>query len=251
MKDNLGWQANNFASYNSVCRQAAADDSAFDCFRSNQVYTTILAHDDDIQKTIYLKWLKDHDYSIFDIDSFGDPYSKPSLCTVRYSSTFHHMNHYELLFDGMTVCEIGAGYGGQALVIGKNHNVKFYVTYDLDGPAALQTRVLKDYGENIESFDCRTLLSKESDPEYDLVISNYALSELDREGFDAYFDRVIKKSKSGYFQINPQTRNPNCYTKEEIIEKLGSAYGSYTTVEDHFCKPQYQSYNFILIGKSS
>ena len=250
MKENLGWQATNFASYNSVCHQAASDDAAFGRFRSNPVYTTILAHNDDIQKAIYLKWLRDHDYPIFDIDDFGGPYSKPSLCTVRYSSTFHHMDKHELLFDGMSICEIGAGYGGQALVIGNNYNIKSYVTYDLDGPAALQARVLKDYGENIESFDCRTLLSEESDIEYDLVISNYALSELDREGFDAYFDRVIKKSKSGYFQINPQTGNPNCYTKEELIEKLGSAYDSYMTVKDHFCKPKYQLQNFILIGQS-
>jgi hypothetical protein len=58
--------------------------------------------------------------------------------------------------------------------------------------------------------------------DFDLVISNYAYSELDKELQDLYWDNIIKHSKNGYFTLNfiSDLFNIDSYNKEELILKF-------------------------------
>nr|CAD5980366.1 Putative methyltransferase [Planktothrix pseudagardhii] len=56
---------------------------------------------------------------------------------------------------------------------------------------------------------------------YDLVISNYAFTEIRREVQQVYLEKVLLSAKRGYItynEINPE--DFNSYTKEELIEIL-------------------------------
>ena len=47
-----------------------------------------------------------------------------------------------------------------------------------------------------------TFINKEVPSNYDLVISNYAFSELPKDLQTVYIDKVLKKSKRGYLTMN-------------------------------------------------
>ena len=56
----------------------------------------------------------------------------------------------------------------------------------------------------------------------DLLISNYAFSELSREIQDIYIDKVALKSRHGYMILNDELlrqKSPfEIYTKEQLLE---------------------------------
>lgn len=54
--------------------------------------------------------------------------------------------------------------------------------------------------------------------DYDLVISNYAFSELRREIQDVYLEKIILRSQRGYITYNEITPPDfNSYKKEELL----------------------------------
>lgn len=105
------------------------------------------------------------------------------------------MNRIVELFgslDKFRICEIGGGYGGQAKVILDNYNPACYHMIDLPEPLALQQRYLNGYP--VELF------SEPTGQKYDLVISNYAISEIPDNKL--YIDEVLRKSLHGYITCN-------------------------------------------------
>ena len=60
------------------------------------------------------------------------------------------------------------------------------------------------------------------DEDFDIVISNYAYSELDKNLQDLYYDRIIKRSENGYLTYNfiSNLCNINSYNKEEVFNKF-------------------------------
>ena len=105
------------------------------------------------------------------------------------------MNRIVELFgslDKFRICEIGGGYGGQAKVILDNYKPSCYHMIDLPEPLALQQRYLDGYP--VELF------TEPTGQEYDLVISNYAISEIPDNKL--YIDEVLHLSKHGYITCN-------------------------------------------------
>ena len=94
--------------------------------------------------------------------------------------------------DGMRICEIGGGYGGQAKAIMDKCKVGCYHIIDLPEVVKLQERFLSS--TIVECFDYATGFI------YDLVISNYALSEIPDNKY--YIDEVLRKSRHGYITCN-------------------------------------------------
>ena len=94
--------------------------------------------------------------------------------------------------DNFRICEIGGGYGGQAKVILDNYKPSCYHMIDLPEPLALQRRYLDGYP--VELF------SEQTGQKYDLVISNYAISEIPDNKL--YIDEVLRKSVHGYITCN-------------------------------------------------
>jgi len=65
-------------------------------------------------------------------------------------------------------------------------------------------------------------LAKET---YDLVISNYAFTELRREIQDTYLERIILNTRRGYITYNEHTPPYfNSYKKDELLKIIPGAY---------------------------
>jgi hypothetical protein len=102
--------------------------------------------------------------------------------------------------DGARVCEIGGGYGGQCRILDALFRLDSYVLVDLRPALQLADRFLNHFSLRCKmSFACVNELACDS---YDLVISNYAFSELTRDTQETYFRKVIANSRRGYMTYN-------------------------------------------------
>jgi len=124
--------------------------------------------------------------------------------TLRYMKVLSDVIH----FEPQSVVEIGSGYGGQALVITKWFEDAQYTLIDLQEPLSLAKHYLNQTcpGGNFVYFSTDDIDVRN----YDLVISDYCLSEFDEEGVDFYVNHVIKHCKYGYFSVNvPEGKRRN------------------------------------------
>jgi len=116
--------------------------------------------------------------------------------------------------DGMRICEIGGGYGGQCKAVFEKYKPLHYHIIDLPEVCRLQRRYLGD----MQGYACSTGPVGCS---YDLVISNYALSEIPDNKL--YIDEVLRRSTHGYITCNtdlvkldfPHSRHPDIKGERE------------------------------------
>ena len=104
--------------------------------------------------------------------------------------------------SNLKICEIGVGYGGQARIIfAKFPKVASYAFVDLQSALNLSKKYLSHFSDISAKMDFYTLdnLGKN---DYDLVISNYAFSELNRTIQELYLQAIIHRSKHGYITYN-------------------------------------------------
>tara|TARA_A100001015_G_scaffold319963_1_gene444685 strand:- start:360 stop:1274 length:915 start_codon:yes stop_codon:yes gene_type:complete len=125
--------------------------------------------------------------------------SGPSL---RYLFVYCHIyQNLQLKIDTDFIAEIGGGYGGQALIFDRFMDYKRYTIFDLPSVNKLSKKYLNSYYLN-NSFETMDINEFEGSKKFDLVISNYAFSELPRELQKIYLNKVILNSKSGYMTMN-------------------------------------------------
>jgi hypothetical protein len=252
--DFYGWQAESPNYYNDFCLRASVDDQVFKSFRSNKTYQKITAFNCEIVSQPYRSWLANRpEVGIMDLDYFGGPSllkNGKSFCSLRYSVTTQVMEDYGLLRDGMKICEIGGGWGGQALAISKKYKVDRYRIYDLFGPSQLQKKILDEYADNIKEAECGTLAYHDDCEKYDLVISNYALSELDTEFVKVYADKVISRADTGYFEMTLQRGNPKCPQVPQMKQILTDVFGDKAQFyPNQFTIPRYNDCTFVAVCK--
>src|SRR3989338_654747 len=199
-------------SYREICREAALDDCTFQKFRSIKPYFDALECGQGGEFAQYLmENATDQTLSqigsLRKLDLYGDPVRNEipnfglfSGTTLRYIVFADSMKRLFDLPDHCTIVEIGAGFGGQAYVL--SHLVPFsrYYVYDLPEAEMLIERMVATLGvPNVRCLDVYAELPLE---EVDLFISNYALSECDKETQLDYFKRVAVKAKRGYMLFN-------------------------------------------------
>ena len=142
---------------------------------------------------------------------------KTSPTSLRYLKV---LTDLETLFGnlkGMNIAEIGAGFGGQAHAITSNFEIAKYSIFDLPEVNRLINKFLASL-INIDNFvfvDGRGDLGPNL--KFDLVISNYAFSELNRETQEKYLNGVLLNSERGYITWNELSfRSMNGFSKEEL-----------------------------------
>jgi putative sugar O-methyltransferase len=145
-------------------------------------------------------------------DSFGKPikFYYPSIgnispTTIRYISiAFELKKLFGEELKGNFV-EIGVGYGGQASILNDFFKIDEYGIFDLSDVQQLT----KIYLTQIGKADNLKMYSLTDNPlkEWDLVISNYAFSELPLELQKIYIEKVISRSKRGYLIMNSGMNN--------------------------------------------
>lgn len=241
--------------YESAVSRIIGNKNSFKRFRRIYDYREILEHVNFRQGKEYLEIAKSKSpTSILNFESFkaNDNYGKPrkfnyqgigkvSPTTLRYVSVA--MDLYEKFGSckNFKVAEIGGGYGGQAHILSKMEGYQSFHIFDLPNVQILIDRFLTE--NSVENFHLETLHDL-GFAEYDLVISNYAFSELPRNLQDQYLEKVILKSKRGYMIMNSGLRNETGrsdgkVTLEEIKELIPE-------LKVHEEKPLTSSDNYLI-----
>ncbi len=202
------------STYLQIIGSAVESKESFATFRSNREYRQILEHVSKVQGYEYLREisfgvsnLRESLSKIEFLNTCGLPlvYYYPRLgvlspTTLRYLKVFDELSRLFPNLKNMSIAEIGGGFGGQAAVLRKLSGFKSYTIYDLPEVHQLQSKFLKANNSELDIFykDGRSAPSGN----FDLVISNYAVSELKRELQVAYFENVLKSSTCGYLTWN-------------------------------------------------
>lgn len=231
-----GSSVSDSSGYLHIVCNAANKDESFEKFRSNREYRQILEHVSKVQGYEYLRKiqleaskLKSVLSKVSFLNTCGAPlvYFYPrfgflSPTTLRYIKVFEDLNRLFPNIPKMRIAEIGGGFAGQAAVLRKLSGFESYTIYDLPEVHLLQSKFLKAnfLESNIFYADGRLAPSGQ----FDLVISNYAISELRRELQETYFENVLKTSKCGYLTWNLISQKKlGGLNLNEVLEYIPSA----------------------------
>ncbi len=223
------------SSYHKICIAAVEDENIYKNFRRYKSYFYVLEHVSKELGQTYLNLLLKTNSTLNSFhnsksqNKIGNPlcyrYKKigsTSPTLLRYLKVLDDLNDFFGSLNGRHIVEIGVGYGGQAGVIIQNSAISKYTLFDLNEVNDLAIKFLKDLGlsNKINAFDGR----KPTEINCDLVISNYAFSELNKEVQDIYLKNVISRSKSGYITWNNLGyKLLGAYSLNEIVEKIPNA----------------------------
>ena len=222
-----------FASYPSLCGSAVKNSEIFKKFRSSRVMVDALDHVSIEQGNGYIaeilkytSWSEKFTKVLVEIDKVGEPrkfrfrpYGTFSPTLLRYLKVYTDLKRNFGSLQNLNIVEIGIGFGGQASLISLLDKPLSYIYYDL--PPVLElaqkfTKVLNVPG-NFTFIDGRN--PKPSKP--DLVISNYAFSELNRDVQDQYLKNVVLSSPRGYITWNHlSAENLGGYSLAELIRLI-------------------------------
>jgi hypothetical protein len=198
--------------YRRCCLRAATDPTAFAAFRRDKVYTQILEHVTPAigaeAAAIALEQTpayRDHLDEFRRNDSCGNPVLSQfgglgvfSPTTLRYIKI---LSDLEVLFGdlaGSHVVEIGGGYGGQCRLICTRFSVTSYAIFDLPEAGAL----ISKYLDALQTHGVSINPALDDDLPVDLVLSNYALSEIRRSIQERYLGSVVLRAARGYMIWN-------------------------------------------------
>jgi hypothetical protein len=220
--------------YVEICRAAAVDTVLFNQFRRDPRYTTILEHVSNSLGKIYLECLSAGGRAASQLveaaknDAIGKPLTMQlesgldiSPTTLRYLKVADDLERHFGSLDGADVVEIGVGYGGQCRVLDCIFKLRSYTLVDLRPVLALADRFLGNFPLRC-GLRFRTM-NELLPHNYDLVISNYAFSELRREVQETYFNKVLRHCQKGYItynEINPSEYRT--FTVDEIRNRLNA-----------------------------
>lgn len=220
--------------YSEFCRDAFETEATFLKFKSAHEYRAILEHLDYTQGKSYLQLIRNNQGVLENLKlvtgfEIGNPFTYPykglgriSPTQIRYAKVLQDL---EFLFGDLSnysIAEIGAGYGGQASHILTRFNVENYSVYDLEWAGKLTLKYLERSGIPITTYP--VLASAGEKKRFDLVISNYAFSELYRDTQELYFENVIVNSNAGYVIYNHIHSDPTLsLTAEEFAARIPGA----------------------------
>ncbi len=198
--------------YLSIVDSAVRNLNHFRRFRSNLQYMTILEHVDKELGQEYLNTITRYGTATpklfhfckkdvcgplrFSYEGLG----RVSPTNLRYAKVALDI---EALFGGTSdfnVAEIGIGFGGQCAALFNLGSFKSYALFDLAPVLALAKMYLEVQNLPLERIVMGELGSSKTS--FDLVISNYAFSELSRELQESYLTNVILNSARGYVIYN-------------------------------------------------
>ena len=218
--------------YPRFALEASENEAKFYNFRRSPEIISTLEHVTDAQGQMYLDFIIRNKYfSISQIkemctENVGNPVKnkydyigEASPTTLRYIKVLGDLEKNFGNISNFRVTEIGIGYGGQARILTSNFTPREYNLIDLDEVLKLGQKFLTSC-TSYESFNYISGNQVE-DLHSDLVISNYAFSELTRSVQEEYLNKVIANSKRGYVTYN--NINPDyfdSYTIDEFALKI-------------------------------
>lgn len=249
--------------YPAICQLAAENESVFVNFKRNPNYQQVLEHVLYETGCQYLDVIvKDYPYLIPYFDQFrendllGNPitysfreYGVFSPTTLRYIKTLGDLVHKFGDLSNKHIVEIGGGYGGLCKVL-STLNFASYTLIDLPECNALSKKYVEKLGiPNVFFIDSTELQDHELGT-YDLIISNYAFSEIEKKEQVVYLEKLIKHIPNGYMIMNfiSHYSNLQSLSIEELISILYDANKSGKVEKEY---PLTHPDNLLVTWKSS
>ena len=192
-----------------------SSQNSFDNFKQDPFYQMILEHTSRDLGQEYLNIIKQQTPEFLDEsielykqnDELGnaDVYDYDDIGLVSPSTLYYLKiaSDLKVLFQnniGGKIAEIGCGYGGQALILDRVFELNKNILFDIDIVGELTSRYLEHF--TLHGSYVTTTLNKVTSQNYDLVISNYAFSELPASLQKKYIEKVLANSSRGYLIMN-------------------------------------------------
>ena len=218
--------------YLQVCRLAAQSSDYFNTFKSHPAYRHVLEHVSEDEGQKYLDEIQiDYMDKLDEVkqnDSLGGPvtydYDKVgniSATTLRYiKNTSDIITKFGNSFD--SIVEIGGGYGGLCKVLSSFIKFEQYLLLDLEECNLLSRKYLSLF--NLPTISHRAEEIEQIDENFDLLISNYALSECDRETQMMYIEKFVKKSNKFYIMHNNFHADNGNMSYNEFIDIMADTH---------------------------
>ena len=218
--------------YLSACRAAAQGSDFFKGFKSHPAYRHVLEHVSYEEGQQYLDEVeidyKDKLDEIKENDALGTPVTCSykgvgtiSPTTVRYlKNTSDIVNKFGTSFD--SIVEIGGGYGGLCKVMSSSVKFENFLLLDLEECNMLSRKYLSNFDLPTMSYQAEEIVDVEEN--FDLLISNYALSECNRETQMMYVERFVKKSDKFYLMHNNFHADNGNMSYEEFIDVMSDTH---------------------------
>ena len=215
--------------YPKIIKEILYNEKKFKNFKRNTKYRLILEHTNYEFGKKYLEIIrKENPDFLSKIEKFkindliGNPIKfnyneikKISPSTIRYIKV---ASDIKKIFGNISgnFAEIGAGYGGQYLILDKIFDINSYNIFDLNDVNKLIEKYLEHYLTN-SYYQTSTINQFDGSVKFDFLISNYAFSELNKKVQIKYLQKIIQKSKKGYMTMNSgMFSNKDCLSIEEI-----------------------------------
>ena len=176
--------------------------------------------------------LKNNYNSIIETDKIGNPFlfnfnhnnfslvcSDSVVCGIFPLQKLLEYMNVDKLDNNLNIIEIGCGFGVQTKMFNDIYGFKSYTNVDLKSMLDVQKIFLDYFNINNVIYDdpenMETLAVKD---EYDLLISDFAYTELSPEFKLFYFNKIIKKCKMGIIlgriDITSEDDANNCINKK-------------------------------------
>lgn len=200
--------------YLQACRDAVANITTF---KQDERLHAIFEHCPKHIADEYYKVIPEHFINKgWTNDFYGSPklhnygQKKYSTSTLQYIGVLSKLIELFGSLDGLRIVEIGGGYGGQCRTV-----------YDMFTPACYHIIDLPEVCELQRKYCHAECFTTPTGEEYDLVISNYALSEILDNSL--YIEQVVNRSTHGYITCNtdrvklnfPHSRHPDIKGERE------------------------------------
>lgn len=222
--------------YPSFCEEASKNAEVFKTFRRHPDYISIVetVSQDDGRKYLQMAlqrtpMLEKHLKYFQSSEGVGSPfvypyrskwYSKKRLfspTTLRYIKVLSDLIFLFGNLNQMKIIEIGGGYGGLCKIISDCFSFKRYILVDLKPALDLSRRFLSYFRVPNVEFQSQQDIEAKIPEQFDLVISNYAFTEIRRDIQDIYMEKVLKRSARGYMLCNWKTHS---WMNNQVNESL-------------------------------
>jgi putative sugar O-methyltransferase len=240
-----------YSKYAQFLKNVDRESSLFSHFKRDRYFMEILEHVGEATGFEY-KTLIENEFhkkiqeykNISDLnDSIGNPivytYDEITMSPTNLRYIYHALlikSKCDAWFTKkqIKIVEIGGGYGGLALFIKqilRDYEID-YTIVDLPEPSALQHKYLSQVNlsevKTVSCFDIDTLATEK----FDLVISNYCISEISEENKNQYFEKLIKNCDKKFFVWNFLTLESSSFLWKKLkVKKVLALFGVYPPIK--------------------
>jgi len=247
--------------YPAFCHLAANDEYYFNEFKRSWAFN--LVHESftyEEGRDCLILMLSRYPKFLEKVEAFraNDLYGNPR--TFKYPfvgnfspTTLHYMKvagDLKQIFgnlNGLTIVEIGGGYGGQCKILSDLFQFEKYILIDLPEPLELAKKYVQKHGiSNVlfYTFDEIPFLKST-----DLVLSNYTFTECEKKLQKKMIQNILMGSKRGYLICNfyPKKFGVSSLSKQQLLKPLKEYRFNLRELPE---EPKTGKENFVLIWKN-